>query len=44
MLFDFIEYRLQVSVKGKKIYLKGHFEEGELQSMATSGVKQLLKK
>lgn len=44
ILFDFIEYRLQVSVKGKRVDLKGHSEEGKLHSMTVSGVKQLLRK
>lgn len=39
MLFDFIENRLSVSVKGKRVDLKGHFEEGKLQSITSSGVK-----
>ncbi|XP_075095428.1 uncharacterized protein LOC142173703 [Nicotiana tabacum] len=29
IVFDFIEYRLQVSVKGKRVELKGFSEEGE---------------
>lgn len=44
ILFDFIEYRLQVSVKGKRVYLKGYSEEGRLQSMTASGIKNLVKK
>ncbi|OIT35434.1 putative mitochondrial protein, partial [Nicotiana attenuata] len=44
ILFDFIGYRLQVSVKGKRVELKGFSEEGSLQSLSAAGVKQLLKK
>ncbi|XP_075092058.1 uncharacterized protein LOC142172173 [Nicotiana tabacum] len=44
VLFDFIGYRLQVSVNGKRVELKGFSEEGQLQAMTASGVKQLLKK
>lgn len=36
--FDFIGYRLQVSVNGKRVELKGYFEEGQLQAMTASGV------
>lgn len=44
ILFDFIGYKLQVSVKGKRVELKGFSKEGNLQSMSAAGVKQLLKK
>ncbi|XP_019246493.1 PREDICTED: uncharacterized protein LOC109226149 [Nicotiana attenuata] len=44
ILFDFIGYRLQVSVNGKRVDLKGYTEEGSLQAMSALGVKQLLKK
>ncbi|OIT29145.1 hypothetical protein A4A49_58012, partial [Nicotiana attenuata] len=44
ILCDFIGYRLQVSVEGKRVELKGFSEEGSLQSMSAAGVKQLLKK
>ncbi|XP_019227493.1 PREDICTED: uncharacterized protein LOC109208797 [Nicotiana attenuata] len=44
ILFDFIAYKLQVSVKGKRVELKGYSEEGKLQSMTATEVKQLLKK
>ncbi|OIT37858.1 putative mitochondrial protein [Nicotiana attenuata] len=37
-------YRLQVSVKGKRVDLKGFSKEGKLQAMTASRVKQLLKK
>lgn len=41
VLFNFIGYRLQVSVKGKGVDLKGYYEEGKLQSMTTTGVKHI---
>ncbi|XP_019257630.1 PREDICTED: uncharacterized protein LOC109235836 [Nicotiana attenuata] len=44
ILFDFIEYKLHVSVKGKRVDLKGYSEEGKLHRMTAGGVKQLLKK
>ncbi|XP_019228862.1 PREDICTED: uncharacterized protein LOC109209954 [Nicotiana attenuata] len=44
ILFDFIEYKLQVSVKGKRVDLKEYSKEEKLHSMTASGVKQLLKK
>lgn len=44
ILFDFSGYKLQVSVKGKRVDLNGFFEEGKLQSLSASGVKQLFKK
>lgn len=44
ILFDFIEYRLQVIVKVKRVDLKGYSEEGKLHSMTAGGVKHLLRK
>lgn len=44
VLLDFIEYKIQVTHKGKKVELKGIYNQGELKSMTAMGVKQLLKK
>lgn len=44
VLFDLVENKIQVGVKGKRVELKGVTEEGTLRSMSSTGVKQLLKK
>lgn len=44
VLLDFIEYKVDISHKGKRVELKGIYNQGELKNMCTTGVKQLLKK
>nr|XP_016449252.1 PREDICTED: uncharacterized protein LOC107774272 [Nicotiana tabacum] len=44
VLLDFIEYKVQVTHKGKRVELKGIYSKGELKSMTAVGVRQLLKK
>lgn len=44
VLVDFIEYKVKVTHRGKRVGLKGIYSQGELKSMSTYGVKQLLKK
>ncbi|KAF3625517.1 hypothetical protein FXO38_29737 [Capsicum annuum] len=44
VLFDLVEIKIQVGVKGNRVELKGITEEGSLHSMFANGVKQLLKK
>ncbi|XP_075092472.1 uncharacterized protein LOC142172700 [Nicotiana tabacum] len=44
VLLDFIEYKVQVTHKGKRVELKGIYSQGELKSMSANGVKHLLKK
>ncbi|OIT27956.1 hypothetical protein A4A49_64844, partial [Nicotiana attenuata] len=44
VLLDFIEYKVEVTHRGKRVELKGIYSQGELKSMSAYGVKQLLKK
>lgn len=44
VLLDFVEYKVQVTHKGKRIELKRIYSQAELKSMSTTGVKQMLKK
>ncbi|XP_019225505.1 PREDICTED: uncharacterized protein LOC109207079 [Nicotiana attenuata] len=44
ILLDFIEYKVEVTHKGKIVELKWIYSQGELKGMSAYGVKQLLKK
>lgn len=44
ILLDFIEYKVQVTHKGKRVELRGIYHQWELKSMTATGVKHLLKK
>nr|XP_009796424.1 PREDICTED: uncharacterized protein LOC104243009 [Nicotiana sylvestris]XP_016468831.1 PREDICTED: uncharacterized protein LOC107791307 [Nicotiana tabacum] len=44
VLLDFVEYKVQVTHKGKRVELKGIYNQTELKSLSTNGVRQLLKK
>ncbi|XP_070022199.1 uncharacterized protein [Nicotiana sylvestris] len=44
VLLDFVEYKVQVTHKGKRVELKGIYNQKKLKSLSTNGVRQLLKK
>lgn len=44
VLLVLLEYKVQVTHKGKRVELKGIYSQGELRSMSITGVKHLLKK
>ncbi|KAF3658968.1 hypothetical protein FXO38_12900 [Capsicum annuum] len=44
MLLDFVEYKVTVTHKGKRVELKGMCNQDELKMMTANGVKQLLRK